>query len=255
VKEDQGMVLILGEEIHIGKTEAGDYFHLVGLGMKEEISYVGDEVPIFKKKWWEVHPQEVIDTVKAQKGEVILAHPYWSGLTTKDMLSCQGYMGIEVFNTSCHYVYDKGYSMTNWDDILIHGRNVFGFSSDDSHNYFNDHCPIDACGAWIMVRSKKLAADEIMNSIKSGLFYASCGPEIRDLQITKDKIFVATSPVKSVSFIAANGQGEKFTALKGGTLMEVEYKIKGYERYIRIQCIDIQARMAWTNAMFFRKIA
>lgn len=251
VEQNQGMLLIQGEELHCGTSEQKFNFHFVGLDIKEEIVYSGDEIPVLKKKWWEVHPQEMIDAVKSRGGEIILAHPYWSALTTNDIFSCQGYIGIEVFNTTCYHSIDKGYSMTHWDDLLVRGRNIFGFSSDDCHNHFNDHRQNDACGAWIMVKSKKLAVREIMESIKKGLFYASCGPEIKDLKISGDKIFVATSPVKSVSFIAPNGWGEMFTALKREPFREVEYRIRGQERYIRIQCMDTQGRMAWTNAIFF----
>ncbi|OIN97269.1 hypothetical protein AUJ66_03890 [Candidatus Desantisbacteria bacterium CG1_02_38_46] len=251
VEGNQGILLIPGQEMHCGTTEAKFNFHLVGLNLKEEISYAGDEIPIFRKKWWEVHPQEMIDAVKSQGGEIILAHPYWSALTTNDIFSCQGYIGTEVFNTSCLYGIDKGYSMHHWDDLLVRGRNVFGFANDDAHNSFNEHRQNDACGAWIMVKSKKLTVYDIMEAIKKGLFYASCGPEIKDVKISGGNIFVATSPVKSISFIAPNGHGEMFTALKREPLREVEYKIRGQERYIRIQCTDREGRMAWTNAIFF----
>ena len=102
-----------------------------------------------------------------------------------------------------------------------------------------------------MVKSKKLTVWEIMDSIKKGLFYASWGPEIKDVKINGDNIFVATSAVKSISFIAPNGYGTMFTALKREPLREFEYKIRGQEKYIRIQCMDMQGRMAWTNAIFF----
>ena len=251
VKENYGILLIPGEELHCGTTEVKTNFHLVGIDLKEEISYAGDEIPIFKKKWWEVHPQEMIDLVKSQGGEVILGHPYWSALTTNDVFSAQGYIGMEVFNTTCHHGVDKGYSMTHWDDLLICGRDVFGFATDDTHNYFNDHRQNDACGAWIMVKSKKLTVWDIMSSIKKGLFYASRGPEIKDVKITQNNIFVATSPVKSISFIAPNGYGEMFSALKREPLREAEHKIQSNVKYVRIQCMDMQGRMAWTNAVFF----
>lgn len=251
VKENYGMLLIPGEELHCGTTEVNTNFHLVGIDLKEEILYSGDEIPIFKKKWWEVHPQEMVDAVKSQGGEIIMGHPYWSALTTNDMFSCWGYIGTEVFNTTCLYSIDKGYSMNHWDNLLVRGRNIFGFATDDCHNHFNDHRQNDACQAWIMVKSKKLTIYDIMESIKKGLFYASRGPEIKELKISEGKIFVATSPVKSISFIALNGYGEMFTALKRKPLREVEYKIHGHEKYIRIQCMDINGKMAWSNAIFF----
>ena len=250
---NHGVLLIPGEELHCGTTEAKTNFHLVGFDLKQEISYSGDEIPIFKKKWWEVHPQEMIDAVRSQGGEITLAHPYWSALTTNDIFSCQGYIGTEVFNTSCHPSVDKGYSMVYWDNMLAAGRNVYGFAVDDAHNHFNEHRWNDACGSWIMVKSKKLALLDIMDSIKKGLFYASWGPEIKDVKINGNSLYVATSPVKSISFISLNGFGEMFSALKKEPLREAEYKIHGKEKYIRIQCADAQGRMAWSNAVLLNE--
>ena len=116
--------------------------------------------------------------IEFQGGEAILAHPYWSALTTNDIFSCFGYIGTEVFNNSCFHRWDKGYSMVYWDNLYLL-KKYFWFASDDAHNHSNDHCPNDACGAWIMVKSKNLDVNSIMNSIKQGLFYASRGPEIQ----------------------------------------------------------------------------
>ncbi|PKO23582.1 MAG: hypothetical protein CVU38_03055 [Chloroflexi bacterium HGW-Chloroflexi-1] len=251
VEENSGVLLIAGEEFHFGATEAKTNFHFVGLDLREELVYAEDEIPMVKKKLGEIQPQEMIDLIKSQNGEIIVGHPYWSALTTNDLFSCHGYIGIEVFNTNCLYSVDKGYSLSHWDDLLIRGRNVFGFASDDAHHQFNDHRQNDLCGAWIMVKSEKLTVGDIMSSIKKGLFYASWGPEIKNVEISKNSIFVATSPVRSISFIAPGGYGgygEMFTALKRAPLQEIEYKLRGQEKYIRIQCADTQGHMAWTNA-------
>lgn len=251
VEDNHGMLLIPGEEIHCGTTQMKTNFHIVGLDLKNEISYENDEIQIFKKKWNEVQPQEVIDAINSQGGVAVLAHPYWSALTVNDMFSCQGYLATEVFNTGCFYGNDNGYSMVHWDHLLGAGRNVFGFAVDDSHNQANDHTPTDLCGAWLMVRSKKLGQREIMDSIKKGLFYASHGPEIKDIRVSGSSVYVATSPVQSITFVSLNGYSAKFSAVRKEPLREAEFKLRGHERYIRVQCTDAQGRMAWSNAVFF----
>ena len=112
--------------------------------------------------------------------------------------------------------------MVYWDNLYLL-KKYFWFASDDAHNHSNDHCPNDACGAWIMVKSKNLDVNSIMNSIKQGLFYASRGPEIKNVKIEKDTIYVITSPVQSISFIG--WYGEMFTALKKDSYSQVEYKM------------------------------
>lgn len=65
--------------------------------------------------------------------------------------------------------------------------------------------PLDACQAWVMVKAKALNISEIMTALKKGLFYFSWGPEIKNLIIKGDPIYVKTSPVNSISFIGHNG--------------------------------------------------
>ena len=242
LKGTSNMLLIRGEEVDC--PAKGVSFHLIALDIKEEIPHPTKDDP-------KLDPQELIRRIKSQGGQVILAHPYWSALSTMDMLSIEGYIGVEVFNTGCLFEVDKGYSMTHWDDLLIRGRNVFGFAVDDAHWHHREHQPKDACQAWIMVKAKSLSTEEIMDSIRKGLFYASWGPKIKDLSIEGDRIYVSTSPVKSISFVAPNGRGERFSAVKSRLIEDAEYKIRGEEKYVRVQCIDEAGRMAWTNAIFF----
>jgi len=242
VDDVSGILLIKGEEVDCSTGEVN--FHFVGLDIKEEI-------PRLVKKDSRPDPQGLIQKIKSQGGEAILAHPYWSALSTMDMLSVEGYIGVEVFNTGCLFGVDKAYSMTHWDDLLIRGKPVFGFAVDDAHWHFNEHRPNDTCKAWIMVKAKSLSTKEIMNAIRKGLFYSSWGPTVKSLSIEEDKIYVSTSPVKSISFIGPNGRGERFSAVKSEFIESAEYKLHGKEKYIRVQCMDEVGRMAWTNAIIF----
>jgi len=241
IKDSSNILLIKGEEVNCAAGNTN--FHFVALDIKEEI-------PRSIKDNSKISPQKLIREVKSRGGEAILAHPYWSALSTMDMLSVEGYIGVEIFNTSCLFGVDKAYSMIHWDDLLIRGKNVFGFAVDDAHWHFNEHRPNDTCYAWIMVKAKSLSTQEIMDSLRKGLFYASWGPMIKDLSIREDKIYISTSPVKSISFIGPNGKGEKFSTLTRDPIENVEYKLGGKTKYIRVQCMDEIGRMAWTNAIF-----
>ena len=162
-------LLLPGEEIHLGRSEVNTYYHLVALNLNDEIQPGED-------------PQSVIDEALRQGGEVLIAHPYWSSLTINDILGLEGYLGIEVFNTTCQVSIGKGYSTVHWDDLLVRGKFTFGFAVDDAHWHFNPHRPVDACCAWIMVKAKSLTVDSLMESLKNGLFYSSSGPEIFDVE-------------------------------------------------------------------------
>jgi len=238
-------LVIPGEEIGVGTTEVGTTFHLVAIN-------IGEEIPV-KEGNRQENPQKVINLIRAQGGEAILGHPYWSLLSVHDILPLEGYLGLEVYNTTCFYSIAKGHSLVHWDGLLTRGRRLLGFATDDAHWHFNDHRPNDACGAWIMVKATDLSLEEILRAIREGLFYASNGPEIRDLRIQGNEIHVATSPVKAINFVANLDLGERFTALKSDALTNAVYKVRGKEKYVRIECVDAVGRTAWSNPIFFEQ--
>ncbi|MBO3803839.1 MAG: CehA/McbA family metallohydrolase [Candidatus Brockarchaeota archaeon] len=242
---NSGFLAIPGEEISVGASEVGTAFHLLAVGIEEEVpAKEGDAGE---------DPQRVIGLAKDRGGEVILGHPYWSALSARDMLSLEGYLGIEVYNTSCFFSIAKGHSLSHWDELLARGRRPLGFATDDAHWHFNDHRPNDACGAWISVKAPELSLDAIMKSVREGLFYASNGPEIRDVKINGDEIQVETSSVSAISFVASLDLGERFAAVEGGAIASASYRLRGGERYVRIECTDSEGRSAWSNPIFFER--
>lgn len=230
------LLVIPGVELGIGESAVGTKYHLVGLNLGHLIE--SDD------------PQSAIDEIVKEGGEAVIAHPYWSSLTVNDLLKLDGYLGIEIFNTTCHFSVAKGYSVIHWDDLLIRGRSTFGFAVDDAHWHFSAHRPADACCSWIMVKSASLAVESLMNSIRNGLFYSSNGPEIFDVDVDEDSVYVKSSPAKSINFITMNGHGERFTSVSE-PMVEAEYKLRGIERYVRIEVEDGRGGTAWTNPIIF----
>jgi hypothetical protein len=235
-----GFLVLNGEELGAGSAEQGQPYHLVALNLKEAVSK--QDAPT---------AQGIIDLVRSKGGEVVVAHPYWSGLTINDMIGLERYIGIEVFNTTCFASIAKGHSAVHWDDLLARGKSVFGFAVDDAHQHFNDHRPIDICGAWIMAKLPELTEAAVMNAIKSGRFYASNGPTINNISVNDETISVSTSEVKRINFIVNISRGESFTAMGNELLTGAEYRIRGSEQYIRVECFDKDGNAAWSNPVIF----
>jgi len=235
---DPSFLVMNGEEITPGRTGLGEPYHLVAVNLRETIPEIlGDA-------------QEAIDLIRSKGAEAVLCHPYWSALTLSDMLPLERYLGIEVFNTTCFLSIAKGHSTVHWDELLAAGKRVWGFAVDDAHWHFNEHRPNDACGAWIMVKAPSLCIEEVLRSIKDGLFYSSNGPSIEGITVDDGRIRVRTSPAKIINFIADSSKGESFTAQGGRILREAEYTLRGTEKYIRVECLDAEARTAWSNPIF-----
>lgn len=198
--------------------------------------------------------QEVIDRVRAKGGEVVVAHPYWSVLTMQDLLRLERYIGIEVYNTSCYYSIAKGHSLVHWDALLTRGRKVWGVAADDVHWHFNDHRPNDACGGWVMVKAPALTEQNILNALRNGCFYASNGPAMDDITAGEATVRARVSESRSINFIADYARGESFTSLDGKPLTKAEFKLRGKEKYLRVECVRADGQAAWSNPLWVKEL-
>ncbi len=230
-------LVIPGTELDVQRKEQG--YHVVAVNVPTvPTSLPGTEV------------SAALAAIREMGGEAIVAHPY--DLTINDLLPVEGYLGIEIFNTSVHHAFGRGYATLHWDALLSRGKRVWGFATDDAHWHFNDHRPNDACGGWIMVKAPSLTLPNILDSIRRGLFYASNGPEIKDITITDETVTVRTSDCKSITFVGQNwGTSEKFTALGSRLLSSAEYKRRGTEEYLRVECVTKEGQCAWSNPIWF----
>jgi len=212
-------------------SEKNGIMHIVGLDLKEEFDAEG------------LPDQQIIDRMNEQNAVVILAHPYWSGITSRTLLQLNGYSGIEIFNTVCHRLLGKGYSTVHFDEALQAGKKILGFASDDSH------CVGDIGKGFIMAKAASCAKKDILSSIRKGCFYSSTGVTVKNLDVADSMIRIDFSPAEYVDFIAFDSAGRRVAAEKG-EFEHAEYSITGNERYIRIEITDGNGRKAWTNPLF-----
>ena len=239
---DPGFLLIPGEEICVGRSHAGTLYHLVALGVDETLPFTD-----FDR---ELDPQRVVDHINEIGGITILAHPYWSGLSHRDMMELDRYHGVEIYNTSCEYERNTGLSAAHVDGVIAAGRRPTIYAVDDHHGADRPTMPLDACGAWINVKAASLSRGSIMKSIKDGLFYSSTGPEIKNMAIRDDGVVtVECSPVKTISFVSTPSLGMKFHAMDG-PLTGASYPGRPGETYVRVEVTDYDGRTAWSNPIY-----
>jgi len=231
---EEKFLLLPGIEIDVDKSSLGTTYHLVAINVKEKIE-VSREIRV----------QEGIDFLKEKGGEVILAHPYWSGLTMEELLSLERYLGIEVYNSTCLRGIGKGLSSIYWDALLAKGKLNWGFAVDDAHFHY-----ADGYKGWIMVKSSGLTKERIISSIKKGLFYSSSGPRIKEVSFDGKRVYVRSSPVKVINFICDDAKGRSIWNEKRREFSEAEFELKGKEKYLRVECVDKDGETAWTNPLF-----
>ena len=108
-------------------------------------------------------------------------------------------------------------------------------------------------GGWIMVQAEVFSVSGIITALKEGKFYSSMGPEIYSLLFEENKIIINCSNVNRINFITQKKRGFSSFMHDGSEIQSAEYQLKGWEKYIRIECIDNSGRTAWTNPIFFDK--
>ena len=243
---ENDICMIPGWERDIRHTEDNtSCIHVVGLFSTE-----AQETPELEKRRYDVNEisdQQLIDEMKSDGEFVIVAHPRWSRMTPQDVLALQHYDAIEVFNTGCETLMHSGHAELYWDLLLENGRSVLGIASDDTHGLTQKS---DRFGGWIMVNTPEKTASSIIRSMRSGNYYFTQGPEIIDWGMESGKIYVSCSPCREIHFITYKKRGKSFFAMDE-LLTNAVYTLKGEELYVRIECIDEEGKVAWSNPFFF----
>jgi len=287
VREHENLLPIPGEELSVGTSKAGESYHIVGVGIEGDLGkgFVGPEAV-----------EEAVEAITESGGLAFIAHPYWSGLVTEDIVRVKGHCGIEIFNTGCESEVGKGFSTVHWDQVLSLGEMINGIAVDDAHRYL--YPPYDAMGGWVWVKADELNQKSITKALREGSFYSSMGPEIKLVEIG-GTLRVKCGGVKKISMISHNGTGivfdyptvkgiveawksgekadgtisdvevgevgsaveTKITLRNGrrlrgvssnGTMTEAECDLELFNRYVRIEVVDVENRKAWTNPMFLK---
>ncbi|MCK9266535.1 CehA/McbA family metallohydrolase [bacterium] len=215
----------------IPSSEMSNKSHIVGLNLKEEFDETG------------MSDQKIINEIVEQNGLAIMAHPYWRGTPSNDLIALDKYIGIEIYNNVCHVSQGKGFSTVHFDDILQTGKQILGFASDDTHR------ENALFGGFIMVKAEELTLEGILEAIELGSFYSSTGVLINSCTLNDTTIHIKFDSALTADFIGHNGRGRRVSA-DNAEINEAEYQIKGTEKYLRIEITDKNNKKAWVNPLF-----
>ena len=236
----KGMTLIPGMELHPAGPR-GIKWHLLALNVSTDIP---EGIP--------ENAQDIIDLVNQTGGMVFVAHPYWCGFTSAEVLNLNGITGIEVSNTSTRYI-GKETNMQIWDELLDAGKTYPALAVDDSHR------PRDLFRNWTMICAKDNSVESLSAALRAGSFYATQGPEFTRISFD-GKIFEAEfSPCTSAILVSKRSRGVlgMVPAFKGeGTgvvVTSIRADVSGLapDAYFRCQIIDASGKMAWSNPVRF----
>jgi hypothetical protein len=239
---DAGFTTILGAEVHSGAMENGEIWHLVAVGLPPD--FAPGDAPHFDP----VEGQETAAALARRAREagafVAIAHPQWSGLTMADARGIDAAHAVEVYNHGCAIGCDRPDGFHTLDLLLSEGRRLNLIATDDAHFYEADHF-----GAWVMVKAAENTPDALLAALKAGHYYATQGPEIRDIRVRGSHVEVDCS---AAATIIVQGRGSVAGGVHGASMTTGTVDLTDYAAspWIRVTVVDRAGKRAWSNPVW-----
>ncbi|HLJ56403.1 MAG TPA: CehA/McbA family metallohydrolase [Chthonomonadaceae bacterium] len=232
-----GFTTILGAELHTGKTEFGQLWHILAVGLPLDFAPYppGETAP------------EVCARALAAGAFVAAAHPAWYGITEADIRSLGAIQAVEVYNGTAIDDNDKADSWYVMDVLLRRGFRYYSCATDDAH--FNPRRD-DRMRGWVNVKCGHLEPEALLDALKSGCYYSSTGPSIYDIRpASGDKIVVRCSPASNV-FLTGNDSTKSAREGNGFTEAELNLNALGDSPCFRVTVRDAAGKRAWSNPIW-----
>ncbi|SEN32751.1 hypothetical protein SAMN04488103_104202 [Gemmobacter aquatilis] len=235
----EGFTTLLGAELHSGPMANGELWHILAVGLPED--FTPPHAPDFHVYPGMESGPEIAARAVAAGAFVAIAHPQWSGLTLADARSITAAHAVEIYNHGCAMGCDRPDGFSIADLLLTEGRPLSLIATDDAHFSEPDHF-----GGWVMVKATENTPEALLVALKSGNFYSSQGPELRNVVVEADRVIVESSAVASV-IVQGAGTGSKGVHGHSMTRAEVPLARLGNSPWLRVSVIDAAGRRAWSN--------
>lgn len=191
--------------------------------------------------------QPYLDDIHSKNNLTIYAHPEWSSTPARYFDKLKGNFAMEIWNTGCVMTCDMDADAAYWDEILGQGKVIYGVATDDGHA-MNEHGH-----GWVMVNAENNIS-AILEALKNGEFYSSCGPEIYNFYVEDGKAVVECSSAVKIR-LHSDKHPTRIKRCEDGTMTRAEFDIvnmgwEGEYKYVRAVVIDKDGKYAWTNPIF-----
>lgn len=232
-REEEDFVLIPAAEYDLNDFDHREAFHILGLGIRENITEQND-----------LPPQQLIDGIRAKGGLAVLAHPGWSLLEHASAQKLTGYEAIEIYNGVSEFYSGRGYYGDFVDTLASKGQDYPLLATDDDHFY-----ELDFASGWIMLQTDDFTVAGILQAIRDRRFYATQGPEIHQITVEDGVVTVECSPLKEVCFYSdAFYAADRISRAEAGqTLTQASYHVGKLDNWIRVEGVDQNGKRCWSN--------
>lgn len=223
-------------------------FHTVCIGPAKEDGngYEQDQRFASGKSTCQEEYQPYLDEIHKNGNMTIYCHPEWSSTPARYFEKLQGNFAMEIWNSGCAMVDDMDTDAAYWDELLGQGNRIYGVATDDGHP-MNQHC-----NGWVRVRARDNSINAILEALREGKFYSSCGPEIYDFYVENGVAVIECSAAAKIR-LHCDMHPTRIVRSEDGSLTRAEFETKdwsGEYSYVRAVVIDKDGKYAWTNPIF-----
>lgn len=204
--------------------------------------------------------QNNVNAIRRVEGVPHVNHPnfHWA-IGANDIKAVKNLRLFEIYNGHPQVNNLGGGGMPGleamWDDILSAGMILYGIAVDDAHFFKTpgDKTKSTPGHGWVMVRAANLGANELLQALERGDFYASTGVTLRDYSVSKNEIKIDIAEETqarskyTVQFIGRWGK-----ILREVTTNPAVYTFNGDEFYVRAKITESNGKMAWTQPVFLK---
>ena len=227
-----------------------DYLFGNAPSYREQVQFYEEEPDYVRS-----HTPECINDMMKKGREhgffVTYNHPAWSLENYSDYIHYDEMNAMEICNYGCLADGYPDYNPQVYDDMLRAGKRIYCISTDDNHN---SRDPEFMCkgsfGGFTMIKAESLDYRTITRALENGHFYASQGPEIRELWYEDGMLHITTSPAERIEFLFGYRKAKSVPAKNGKAVEYACCEVPEDSIYVRVTVVDEKGRHANTNAYF-----
>ena len=179
-------------------------------------------------------------------------HPGWSREDYPLYSTYEGMNALEIMNGSGIINGYDDYAIRPYDDLLRQGKKILAIAGDDNHNRVPlDSVYSDSGVCWTMIKAEKLTYKSITDAMLKGDLYASEGPEIHELYVEDNKVYIKCSEAQKITLTRYSKKAGIAVMENGTPLTEASFDISSDKGvFFRLTVTDLKGKMAFTNAYF-----
>lgn len=247
---DSSFLLIPGEEVS-SKFEAKPV-HVNALNIPGVIAPQSDSTLVGTI-------QKNVDAIRAVEAVPHINHPNFRwAFDHRELLQISNDKLLEIFNGHplVHNFGGGGWPGMEevWDHLLSGGKRIYGIAVDDAHHFQGEFAPerSNPGRGWVVVRARTLSPLEIVQNLEAGLFYASTGVGLDDIQIEPKKITLHIRQEGDFKYHT------EFIGNQGRVLHQTEnnpavFELLSDEPYVRAKVMDSAGYAAWIQPVFTQR--